>query len=63
MLIKDFLEMLSDRNEKNGGVYCEIYESGEYIFQGVSNDMPEELMQKKFTKWDMLGNIFIFICQ
>ena len=62
MLIKDFLEMLSDWNKK-GGVYCEIYESGEYIFQGVSNDMSEELMQKKFTKWDMLGNIFIFICQ
>lgn len=75
MLIKDFLSMLV-RNEE-GGIYCAIVNSEDYIlssgcgadekkgtfFQGMFNNIPVELLQTKFTKWDMFGNEFVFICQ
>ena len=71
MLIKDFLKMLVE-NEENG-IYCAIVNSENYellsgcgsdekkgtLFQGMSNNIPVELLHRKFTKWDMFGNKFI----
>lgn len=75
MLIKNFLSMLV-KNE-DGGIYCAIVSSENYellsgcgtdekkgtLFQGMSNDIPVELLQREFTKWDIFGNQFIFVCQ
>lgn len=75
MLIKDFLAMLIENEEE--GIYCAIVNSESYelpsgcrtdekkgtLFQGMSNDIPVELLKRKFTKWDMFGNKFIFVCQ
>lgn len=75
MLIKDFLKMFVKNEE--GGIYCAIANSENYelpsgcradenkglLFQGMSNNIPIELSQMKFTKWDMFGNEFIFVCQ
>lgn len=72
MLIKDFLELLVENDE---GVYCAVVNTENYklpsgcmidekigiLFQGMSNSVPINLLYRKFSKWDMFGNEFIFI--
>lgn len=73
MLIKDFLTM----SVTFGGIYCAIVNSENYtllsgcekdekrgvLFQGRSSNIQVELLNRKFLKWDMFGNEFIFITQ
>lgn len=75
MLIKDFLSMFVENEES--GIYCAIVDSENYelpsgcvfdekkgtLFQGISNNIPVDLLQRRFSKWDMFGNEFIFVCQ
>jgi len=75
MLIKDFLTMLIENDE--GGIYCVVVNSENYIlpsgygvdekkgtlFQGMSKNIPENLLERSFSKWDMFGNELVFICQ
>ena len=75
MLIKEFLTMLVENEES--GIYCAIADSENYelpsgcefdekkgtLFQGISNNIPVDLLQRRFSKWDMFGNEFIFVCQ
>lgn len=75
MLIKDFLAMLVENDE--GGIYCAIVNTENYmlpsgceadekigtLFQGMSKNIPKLLLERSFSKWDMIGNEFIFIAQ
>ena len=73
MKILDFLSMLSSDSKTE--ILCAVTDTEEYflssdkmknkkhgtLFYGLLNQMPEEMKKSNFVKWDMIGNVFIFI--
>lgn len=75
MKINDFLNMLVNADEEGQEVMCAVVEDENYclpsgfvengkdgtFYKGFHFDMPYEITEMNFSKWDLVGNVFVFI--
>ncbi len=71
MLLKNFLSMFINKDNKEDPTPCYVTDSRYYhtwtskndnnFFIGNICDIPQELLQRNFDKWDMIGNYIVFV--